>query len=472
MPYIGRDTDKISNVEVLDNITFDGSSSYTLQKGGSNFTPSSANTLLLSIDGVVQAGNFTVSGSTIDFGTAVAGTSTCDFVLHYGVGLITAPSDGSVTEAKIGTGAVTSSKLASGAVPNQSAFKNIVINGSMDIAQRSTSVTGITNGSSGYHTVDRFQFAESGSPSAVFTQSQSTDVPTGQGFAKSLKMDCTTAQGSLGAGDLIRIRTTFEGQNLQYLKKGTSSAESLTMSFWVKSSKTGTYICQLLDKDNSRSISKSYTISSADTWEKKTITYDGDTTGAFTNDNGSSLQVIWWLGAGSGSSSGTLQTSWGATTTADTAVGQVNFADSTSNDWYITGVQLEAGTSASDFEFLPVDVNLNRCQRYYYKSYGQGSGTVPLTSSGWIGSRHAIAYNTTNLGMDVRYPAPMRSSPTVTIYHQDGSSANVYEIVTGGKKAVTGIQYGNDSGFWNITASAVFTTNAHYYFQIVAISEL
>ena len=116
MPYIGRDTDKISNVEVLDNITFDGSSSYTLQKGGSNFTPSSANTLLLSIDGVVQAGNFTVSGSTIDFGTAVAGTSTCDFVLHYGVGLITLPSDGTVTETKIGTGAVTSTKLADSSV--------------------------------------------------------------------------------------------------------------------------------------------------------------------------------------------------------------------------------------------------------------------------------------------------------------------------------------------------------------------
>src|SRR5210317_1805376 len=104
MAYIGRDVDKISNVEVLDNITSDGSSSYTLQKGGSNFTPSSANTILLSIDGVVQAGNFTVSGSTIDFGTAVAGTSTCDFVLHYGVGLITAPSDGTVTTAKLASG--------------------------------------------------------------------------------------------------------------------------------------------------------------------------------------------------------------------------------------------------------------------------------------------------------------------------------------------------------------------------------
>ena len=114
MAYIGRDTDKISNVEVLDNITFDGSSSYTLQKSSVNFTPSSANTLLLSIDGIVQAGNFTVSGSTIDFGTAVAGTSTCNFVLHYGVGLITAPSDATVTTAKVADGAITSAKLASG----------------------------------------------------------------------------------------------------------------------------------------------------------------------------------------------------------------------------------------------------------------------------------------------------------------------------------------------------------------------
>lgn len=122
MAYIGRDTDKISNVEVLDNITFDGSSSYTLQKGGSNFTPSSANTLLVSIDGVVQAGNFTVSGSTIDFGTAVAGTSTCDFILHYGVGLITTPADGTVTTAKIGSNAVTTAKIADANVTSAKMF--------------------------------------------------------------------------------------------------------------------------------------------------------------------------------------------------------------------------------------------------------------------------------------------------------------------------------------------------------------
>jgi hypothetical protein len=111
MAYIGRDIDKISNVEVLDNITFDGSSSYTLQKGGSNFTPSSANTLLVSIDGVVQAGNFTVSGSTINFGTAVSASSTCNFILHYGVGLITAPADGTVTTAKLADSSVSLAKL-------------------------------------------------------------------------------------------------------------------------------------------------------------------------------------------------------------------------------------------------------------------------------------------------------------------------------------------------------------------------
>lgn len=108
MPYIGRNTDKLSNVEVLDNITFDGSQSYTLQKNSVNFTPSSANTILISIDGVVQAGNFTVSGSTIDFGVAIASSSTCDFILHYGVGLITTPADGTITDAKLAASAINS----------------------------------------------------------------------------------------------------------------------------------------------------------------------------------------------------------------------------------------------------------------------------------------------------------------------------------------------------------------------------
>ena len=137
----------------------------------------------------------------------------------------------------------------------------------------------------------------------------------------------------------------------------------------------------------------------------------------------------------------------------------------------VAKVQLEVGSKPSSFEQLPITQTLTLCQRYYYKSYGQNTGTVPLTSSGWVGSRHGIAYQTNNVGMDVRYPVVMRASPTVTIYHQDGTSAHIYEIITGNKKGITGVQYGNDSGVWNITGGFL-TVNYHYYFQIVAVSEL
>ena len=172
-------------------------------------------------------------------------------------------------------------------------FRNIVINGDMQVSQRATSTASITG--NGYHTIDRFNTINT--TLGTWTQSQDTDVPTGQGFATSLKMDNTTADASPSSGDYCIVRTKFEGQMLQYLKKGTSSAESTTLSFWVRSNKTGTYIAELYDADNTRSISKSYTISSADTWEKKTITYDGDTTGTLGNDNLLSLSINFWLGA-------------------------------------------------------------------------------------------------------------------------------------------------------------------------------
>ena len=143
-------------------------------------------------------------------------------------------------------------KVAAPFVSNNANFRNLIINGDMSIAQRGTSATGLTNGSTGYQTVDRFRFEEGGSPSATFTMTQSTDVPTGQGFGYSTKFDCTTAQGSLASSDIIRFATFLEGQNLQMLKKGTSSAESTTLSFWVKSNKTGTYTMRLEDHDNSR----------------------------------------------------------------------------------------------------------------------------------------------------------------------------------------------------------------------------
>ena len=271
-------------------------------------------------------------------------------------------------------------------------FRNLIINGDMSLAQRGTSATGLTNGSGGYQTVDRFRFEEGGSPTAQFTMTQSTDVPTGQGFGYSTKFDCTTAQGSLASGDIIRFGTFLEGQNLQQLKKGTSSAESLTLSFWVKSNKTGTYTMRLEDQDNSRMICASYTISASATWEKKTITFAGDTTGALDNDNGLSFIVRFNLLAGTNYDTGTLQTTWGSRTDANSAVGQVNLADSTSNEWYITGVQLEVGTSASDFEFLPYDVNLLRCQRYYQRIQGNASDQVAVGNGFAIGITQVRTY--------------------------------------------------------------------------------
>jgi hypothetical protein len=301
--------------------------------------------------------------------------------------------DNIISTAKIQDNAVTAAKYIE-PIP----FRNIIINGDMNIAQRSTSVAGITG--QGYNTIDRFE--THASSLGTWTQSQSTDVPTGQGFATSLKMDCTTADASPSAGDFLYVRQKVEGQNLQYLKKGTANAESTTLSFWVRSNKTGTYIAELYDIDNNRTISNSYTISLADTWEKKTLTYAGDTTGAFGNDNGRSLDVAFWLGAGTTYTSGTLQTSWGSQTNANRAVGQVNLADDTANEWYVTGVQLEAGTTASDFEFLPVDVNKNRCLRYYYVHVEGSSKEIAC----------GFYYNSSYLTCHLQFPQEMRTAPS------------------------------------------------------------
>ena len=287
-------------------------------------------------------------------------------------------------------------------------FRNIIINGDMSIAQRGTSETGVTSG--GYYTCDRWRISTN---LGAFTLSQSTDVPSGQGFANSFKMDCTTAEDTTTAVDTILLLSQrIEGQNLQYLKKGTSSAESLTASFWVKSNKTGTYILEMYDTDNSKTISKSYTIDSASTWEKKTVTFAGDTTGAFGNDNGGSLRFNFWLGAGTFYSSGTLATSWQTYDNTDRAVGQVNLADSTSNEFYITGVQLEAGTTASDFEFLPVDVNLQRCQRYYSVICDlRTSGAYPIRDQRSIGI--GTTHYPNQVSVQMHFPTEMRTVPSI-----------------------------------------------------------
>ena len=254
-------------------------------------------------------------------------------------------------------------------------FRNLIINGDMSIAQRSTSASSLSSGAS-YDSIDRYktQIVNAG----TWTISQSTTVPTGQGFGYSLKMDCTTADTSLGADDFLVVQQVTEAQNLQYLKYGTSSAESITMSFWVRSNKTGTYSIWLFADDNSKTISAPYTISSADTWEKKTITFAGDTASSITNDSGQGIRVYFVLAAGSNWTSGSTPTTWQSDSKSIRAPEQtVNLADSTSNEWYVTGIQLEAGQTASEFEFLPFDVNYRRCCRYYKQVGGNITTTAP-----------------------------------------------------------------------------------------------
>ena len=304
--------------------------------------------------------------------------------------------------------------MLTGLVPNDNTIrrlnaKPLIINGSMDVSQRATSTSSIT--SDGFHTLDRFETHISSL--GTWTQSQDTDVPSGQGFANSLKMDVTSADASPSAGDYCVIRTKFEGQDLQLFKKGTSSAEKFTLAFWVKSSKTGTHIVELFDIDNTRTVSQAYTISSADTWEKKVVNFPADTTGAFGDDNGRSLDIQFWLGAGSNFTSGTLQTTWAGQTNANRIVGQVNLADNTSNNWYITGVQLEVGefssTTIPPFQHESFGDNLARCQRYFvrYANENQALGTFSYYSSGRVEA-------------GISFPVTMRTSPSIVVTSGSG----------------------------------------------------
>ena len=275
-------------------------------------------------------------------------------------------------------------------------FRNIIINGDMSIAQRGTSASNV---STGYHTCDRWRVSRG---AGTLDVSQETDAPTGSGFVKSFKFLENGSGANPGASDRNFLQHRIEGQNVQYLKKGTSSAQQLTLSFWIKATVTGTYIAELFDNDNSRQVSKTYTVSSANTWEYKTITFPADTTGTFDNDNNSSLQLNLYLTAGTNYTSGTLNTTWNTSTQANRAVGQVNALASANDLVQFTGVQLEAGETASDFEFLPVDVNLERCKRYLFitddKYYLNGQG----------GTNTSIA----NL-VHVHQPE-LRAAPTVT----------------------------------------------------------
>ena len=296
----------------------------------------------------------------------------------------------------------------------------LIINGDMAVAQRGTSTASIT--SSGYYTADRIRFGVSSFGTWTSTQESLTSGNAyTDGFSNAFKIDCTTANASPGASVSITIGQKFEGQDLQLLKKGTANAEKITVAFWIKATKTGTFIAELYDHDNTRSCSKAYTVSSSNTWEHKVINFPADTTGTLDDDNANSLTLFLWQGAGSSFTSGTLNTSWASATNANRAVGQVNNADSTSNNVHITGLQMEVGEYTSStlppFQHESYADNLARCYRYYYK-------LIPVTGFRFVGWCQ-VDNDDTNHVSYIDFKVDMRIPPTAL---EQSGTASHYKI--------------------------------------------
>ena len=239
--------------------------------------------------------------------------------------------------------------------------RNLIINGAMQVAQRGTSVTGL-GGSGAYGAVDRFRIG-AGSTNGRLTASQVavTDLP---GFTTALKLECTTADTSIAAGENLIIQQKLEGKDVQHLKKGTSSAEPITISFYVKGNAAATYTCEAKDQDNTRYNNQEFSVTTS--WNRISLTFVGDTTGSFTNDNNASFELGLWLHAGSTFTSGTFASNtWHTDNGKRVGDNQTSFYDSTSRTFFLTGVQMEVGEQATPFEHRSFGDELRRCQRYY-----------------------------------------------------------------------------------------------------------
>ena len=264
--------------------------------------------------------------------------------------------------------------------------RNVVINGAMQVAQRATSATGI-GASNGYFTVDRFNL-DNGGLAGRLTMSQDSDSPNG--FGKSLKFDCTTADTSIGSGEYCILSTRLEGQDVQRFAKGTSNAKPFMVSFYVKGNANATYVCELYDGDNNRQISKTFSVTTS--WTRVELAFPADTTGTFDDDSNVSLYLQIWLHGGSNYTSGTLNSgAWASNVSANRAVGITSFFDSTDRTFFLTGVQLELGSVATPFEHRSYADELRRCMRYFQRPefrqavFGGSAQIRSVTSECFIG---------------------------------------------------------------------------------------
>ena len=301
--------------------------------------------------------------------------------------------------------------------------RNIVINGAMQVAQRATSVTGL-GAADAYHTVDRFMLS-AGNTAGRLTASQTADGPSG--FANCLKLDCTTADTSIAADERLIVRQSFEGQDVQQIKKGTSDAEKVTVSFYVKGNATATYTCELVDEDNNRYVAQEFSVTTS--WTKIVKTFVADTTGAFNDDNAHSMSLNIWLHAGSTFTGGTFASNT-VHTTANQRVGdnQTSFFDSTDRTFFITGVQMEVGSQATPFEHRSFGEELALCQRYLC--------TYAFANTN--GRHYGTSDNFSYYMSEANFPVEMRASPSATVTSSPtyGSCDNLRPSMSGTTGAI------------------------------------
>jgi len=297
--------------------------------------------------------------------------------------------------------------------------RNIIINGAMNVSQRGTSFASLGTA----YTVDRFRYTENIDTGVVtVTQESITDLP---GFTKAAKINCTTAEAgvpSKAGSKFAAFNTKLEGQDLQQLAYGTSSAKQITLSFYVKSNVTGTFCVSLYKGDQTaRNVSLGYTISSANTWEKKTLTYPADTGGGgIDNDNGSGLEIYWVVARQQGYQ-GASSTTWGNNTDARFAnLCTATIFENTNDHIMFTGVQLEVGDTATSFEHRSYGEELRRCQRYYEK--------IPIN----INEIFLFGVNQFSSAGTIRFPFKVSKRAVPGAVSIDNASFDYYKVAGSG----------------------------------------
>ena len=344
---------------------------------------------------------------------ASAATTDVGFFLNTEVGTTETPPEGFVNTSSLAANAVDNTKIASEAIKlenlteeaTDTTNRNVVINGAMNVQQRGDA-TGL--GASSVYVIDRFEVDVSTAARFSASQADITDLP---GFTHALKLDCTTVDSSVAAGDLLMLRTTLEGQDVQHFKKGTSEAKGWVLSYYARvdgGSKTG--CIELVDSQNSRHVAANFT--ATNTWQRFVHYFPADTTGTLDNDNSDTIRLIWWLLAGSTYSGGTQPTTWASQSNGNRAVGTENFFDSTDNNFFITGIQLEAGDTLTAFEKEPPEKSLLKCQRYFYKPKAIGGAAA---ENGNMGRLVSAAGNLNDFNGCISFPVTMRADPTVAI---------------------------------------------------------